>query len=135
MSILITESPAKAKKIQSFFSDNEKYYVKSSCGHIRDLYKEKTNEYGNPINFGIDVDNNFKAKYITLNDKKEVVKQLKQYSKNREVILAADEDREGEAIAWHLAKVLNVNVKKTKRIILDQKKSISLTKDQNIRSK
>ena len=117
MSILITESPAKAKKIQSFFSNEKEYCVKSSYGHIRDLYKKKTNEYGIPINFGIDVDNNFKAKYIILNDKKELVKQLKNYSKNKEVILASDDDREGEAIAWHLAKVLNVNIKKTKRII------------------
>ena len=68
MSILITESPAKAKKIQSFFSNEKEYCVKSSYGHIRDLYKKKTNEYGIPINFGIDVDNNFKAKYIILND-------------------------------------------------------------------
>ena len=83
MSILITESPAKAKKIQSFFSNEKEYCVKSSYGHIRDLYKKKTNEYGIPINFGIDVDNNFKAKYIILNDKKELVKQLKNYSKNK----------------------------------------------------
>uniref|UniRef100_A0A6C0F4G1 DNA topoisomerase n=1 Tax=viral metagenome TaxID=1070528 RepID=A0A6C0F4G1_9ZZZZ len=117
MSILITESPAKAKKIQGFFPNNRDYCVKSSCGHIRDLYKKKTTEYGIPINFGIDVENDFKAKYIILSDKKEVVKQLKQYSKDREVILAADDDREGEAIAWHVAKVLNVNVKKTKRIV------------------
>lgn len=117
MQLLITESPAKAKKIQGFFKGNKDVIVKSSCGHIRDLFKKKTNEYGIPINFGIDVDNNFKPKYVILNDKKEVVKQLKQFSKDREVILAADDDREGEAIAWHLAKVLNVNVKKTKRIV------------------
>ena len=117
MSIIITESPAKAKKIQGFLSDKENIYVKSSCGHIRELYKKKTKEYGIPIHFGIDVSNNFKAKYIILNDKRDVVNQLKKYSKDREVILAADDDREGEAIAWHLAVVLGLNVKTTKRIL------------------
>ena len=66
--LLITESPAKAKKIQGFLNDN--YKVLSSCGHIRDLEKKKTKVYGDPKGFGIDVDNDFKPKYVIMSDKK-----------------------------------------------------------------
>ena len=98
MYLLITESPAKAKKIQGFLSNQ--YTVKSSCGHIVDLEKKK---------LSIDVDNDFKPTYKVTSDKRDVVKQLKNYSKGKKVILAADDDREGEAIAWHCANVLKVN--------------------------
>ena len=89
--LLITESPTKAKKIQSFLP--KEYLVKSSCGHIRDLEKKKTKRYGNPGDFGIHVEKNFKPKYVVLSDKKDIVNQLKGYSKNRTVIFAADDDR------------------------------------------
>ena len=95
MYFLITESPAKAKKIQGFLQSN--YKVSSSCGHIVDLEKKK---------LSIDVDNNFTPTYKVMSDKRDIVKQLKSGSKGCEVILAADDDREGEAIAWHCANVL-----------------------------
>jgi DNA topoisomerase-1 len=113
--LLITESPAKAKKIQGFLNDN--YKVLSSCGHIRDLEKKKTKVYGDPKGFGIDVDNDFKPKYVIMSDKKDVVKKLKTGSVDREIIFAADDDREGEAIAWHTANVLKSSTKKDNRIV------------------
>ena len=115
MYLLITESPAKAKKIQGFL--NENYKVLSSCGHIRDLEKKKTKVYGDPKGFGIDVDNDFKPKYVIMSEKRDVVKNLKSGSIDREVIFAADDDREGEAIAWHTANVLKSSVKKNNRIV------------------
>jgi len=113
--LLITESPAKAKKIQGFLGSN--YKVLSSCGHIRDLEKKKTKKYGDPKGFGIDVENNFKPKYVVMSEKRDVVKNLKSGSVDREVIFAADDDREGEAIAWHTANVLKSSVKKDNRIV------------------
>jgi len=113
--LLITESPAKAKKIQGFLGSN--YKVLSSCGHIRDLEKKKTKQYGDPKGFGIDVENNFKPKYVVMSEKRDVVKNLKSASVDREVIFAADDDREGEAIAWHTANVLKSSVKKDNRIV------------------
>jgi len=104
--LLITESPAKAKKIQGFLSNN--YKVKSSCGHIIDLEKKK---------LSIDVDNDFKPTYKVMYDKKDVVKMLKQEAKGCNVIFAADDDREGEAIAWHTANTLNVDIHQNNRII------------------
>ena len=123
--LLITESPTKAKKIQSFLP--KEYLVKSSCGHIRDLEKKKTKRYGNPDDFGIDVEKNFKPKYVVLSDKKDIVNQLKGYSKNRTVIFAADDDREGEAIAWHTSKVLKSKLSDSNRIIFREitKKAIT----------
>ena len=115
MYLLITESPAKAKKIQGFL--NENYKVLSSCGHIRDLEKKKTKVYGDPKSFGIDVDNDFKPKYVIMSEKRDVVKNLKSGSIDREIIFAADDDREGEAIAWHTANVLKSPIKKDNRII------------------
>ena len=115
MYLLITESPAKAKKIQGFL--NGEYKVLSSCGHIRDLDKKKTKVYGDPKSFGIDVDNDFKPKYVIMSDKRDIVKKLKAGSVDREVIFAADDDREGEAIAWHTAQVLKSSIKKANRIV------------------
>ena len=106
MYLLITESPAKAKKIQGFLTNQ--YTVKSSCGHIVDLEKKK---------LSIDVDNDFKPTYKVTGDKRDVVKQLKSASKGKHVILAADDDREGEAIAWHCANVLKVNIQEKNRIV------------------
>jgi DNA topoisomerase-1 len=104
--LLITESPAKAKKIQGFLS--KEYKVKSSCGHITDLEKKK---------LSIDVDNNFRPTYKVTSDKKDVVKMLKENAQGKNVIFAADDDREGEAIAWHTALVLKTNLGKKNRII------------------
>ncbi len=115
MFLLITESPAKAKKIEGFLNDN--YIVRSSYGHIRDLDKKKTKVYGDPKSFGIDVENNFKPKYTNLKDKKDIIKNLKSASIDREVIFAADDDREGEAIAWHTAIILKSNLQKKNRIV------------------
>ena len=103
---LITESPAKAKKIQGFLS--KEYVVKSSCGHIVDLEKKK---------LSIDVDNDFRPTYKVMYDKRDVVKMLKDNSKGKNVIFAADDDREGEAIAWHTANVLKTNIDQNNRII------------------
>lgn len=106
MYLLITESPAKAKKIQGFLSNE--YAVKSSCGHITDLEKKK---------LSIDVENDFQPTYKVTTDKKDVVKMLQGNASGKNVIFAADDDREGEAIAWHTANVLNVNIEKKNRII------------------
>ena len=103
---LITESPAKAKKIQGFLSND--YVVKSSCGHIVDLEKKK---------LSIDVENNFQPTYKVMYDKRDVVKMLKENAKGKNVIFAADDDREGEAIAWHTANVLKTDIEQNNRII------------------
>lgn len=105
--LLIVESPAKAKTIEKFLGKDFK--VKSSFGHIRDLDKG---------NGAIDIANGFEPKYIISPEKKKTVKDLKEAAKNaNEVWLATDEDREGEAISWHLCNVLNLNPEKTKRIV------------------
>ena len=105
--LLIVESPAKAKTIEKILGSNFK--VVSSFGHIRDL--EKGDE-------GVDIKNNFKPNYIVTPDKLKVVKSLREEAKNaEEVWLATDEDREGEAISWHLCKVLGLDEHTTKRIV------------------
>ena len=105
--LLIVESPAKAKTIQKYLGKD--FEVKSSFGHIRDLDKG---------NKGVDIKNNFKPKYIVSPEKKKVVADLRKSVKNaNEVWLATDEDREGEAIAWHLCQVLKLNENETKRIV------------------
>ena len=105
--LLIVESPAKAKTIEKYLG--AKFKVKSSYGHVRDLEKK---------NLSVDVDNKFKPKYVVSPDKKKLVKELKDWVKKvDEVWLATDEDREGEAISWHLCKVLGLDEKNTKRIV------------------
>lgn len=104
--LLITESPAKAKKIQGFLSN--KYIVRASCGHICDLDKKQ---------LSIDVDNDFKPTYKPLKDKKDVIQELKRHAKGRTVILAADDDREGEAIAWHCSTILKLKKNENNRIV------------------
>jgi DNA topoisomerase-1 len=107
--LLIVESPAKAKTIEKYLGSD--FVVKSSMGHIRDLIKDSKDQKA------IDVDNKYKANYEISPDKFKVVKELREWVKKvDEVWLATDEDREGEAISWHLAEVLNLNVKTTKRI-------------------
>jgi len=105
--LVIVESPAKAKTIEKFLGSE--YKVVSSNGHIADL---PSNE------LGIDIENDYNPKYKITNDKKELVKKLKKELKGIDTVwLASDEDREGEAIAWHLAKNLNLNESNTKRIV------------------
>ncbi|MCR4912017.1 MAG: type I DNA topoisomerase [Bacilli bacterium] len=109
MKLVIVESPTKCNTIQRYLGDN--YIVKASLGHVRDL---ATSGKGG---LGVDVENNFTPTYIINKDKKGVVAELKEISKKAdEVILATDPDREGEAIAWHLATVLGLNVENNKRL-------------------
>ena len=107
--LLIVESPAKAKTIEKILGKD--FQVKSCFGHIRDLEK---------AGMGIDVENNFKPRYIVPDDKLKVVNELKKLSLNSEVWLATDEDREGEAISWHLCEVLGLDPKTTKRIVFHE---------------
>jgi DNA topoisomerase-1 len=94
--LIIVESPAKAKTIESYLGKN--YVVKSSIGHIRDLTKT------GPSGLGINVDDEFKASYGYITGKKKVVTELKKLALNaNKVYIATDPDREGEAIGWHLA--------------------------------
>jgi DNA topoisomerase-1 len=108
--LLIVESPAKAKTIEGILGKD--FEVKSCYGHIRDLEKN---------DMGIDIANNFTPKYIVSPDKTKVVSELKSLAKkSQEVWLASDEDREGESISWHLAEVLNLDPKTTKRIVFHE---------------
>ena len=108
--LVIVESPAKARTIEKFLGSD--FHVASSFGHIRDLAKK---------NLGIDIANKFKPHYVISEEKKKVVNELKKLTERaRSVWLASDEDREGEAIAWHLAEVLNLDREKTKRIVFHE---------------
>jgi DNA topoisomerase I len=108
--LVIVESPAKAKTITKFLGKD--FEVKSSYGHVRDLAKK---------NLGIDIDNDFKPQYEISPDKKKVVSDLKKMASEADTVwLASDEDREGEAIAWHLAEVLKLKSAKTKRIVFHE---------------
>jgi len=107
--LVIVESPAKAKTIEKFLGKD--YQVESSFGHIADLPSKE---------LGVNVDGDFMPKYIVSDDKKSVVKKLKTLAKKAETVwLASDEDREGEAIAWHLAEQLELDRKNTKRIVFN----------------
>lgn len=108
--LLIVESPAKAKTIEKYLGSD--FEVKSSYGHIRDLEKD---------DMGIDIKHNYSPRYIIPEDKQKVVKELKSVAKKAgEVWLATDEDREGEAISWHLCEVLGLDPVKTKRIVFHE---------------
>ena len=108
-SLVIVESPAKAKTIENFLGKG--YIVKSSIGHIRDMPKK---------DMGIDLENNFQPTYVVSNDKKKVVAELRKLAKNASTIyLATDEDREGEAIAWHLLESLKLPID-TPRIVFNE---------------
>ncbi len=108
--LVIVESPAKAKTIEGYLGKD--YKVASSMGHIRDLIKG---------NGAIDVENNFEPTYEVSPEKKDVIKNLKALAKDAEMVyLASDEDREGEAISWHLKEVLDLNDKKTRRIVFTE---------------
>ena len=108
--LVIVESPAKAKTIEKFLGKDFK--VESSFGHISDLPSKE---------LGVDVEGDFDPKYKVSTDKKAVVKKLKDLAKKAEMVwLASDEDREGEAIAWHLAEALKLDKEKTKRIVFHE---------------
>ena len=108
--LVIVESPAKAKTIEKFLGKD--FFVTSSMGHIRDLEKK---------DFGIDIQNNFTPKYEISSDKKKLVTELKKLVKESNAIwLASDEDREGEAISWHLMETLGLDPEKTKRIVFHE---------------
>ena len=117
--LVIVESPAKAKTIEKFLG--KEYKVMSSMGHIRDLSDK---------GLGIDFDNNYAPQYEVSADKKKIVSELKKAVKSADVIwLASDEDREGEAIAWHLVEELQLEKSKTKRIVFHE-----ITKDAILRA-
>ena len=108
--LVIVESPAKARTIEKFLGKG--FTVKSSFGHIRDLSKK---------NLGIDIKNGFTPDYLISDDKKKVVSELKSLAKSASTVwLASDEDREGEAIAWHLSEALELDQSKTKRIVFHE---------------
>ena len=108
--LVIVESPAKAKTIEKFLG--KEFKVESSFGHIADLPSKE---------LGVDVEGDFKPKYEVSKDKKPLVKKLRELAKKAETVwLASDEDREGEAIAWHLAETLKLDKAKTKRIVFHE---------------
>ncbi len=108
--LVIVESPAKAKTIERYLG--KKYKVKASMGHVRDLPKSQ---------MGVDVDEQYKPKYITIRGKGEILKELrKEAKKAKKIYLAADPDREGEAIAWHLAHALNVDENSECRVVFNE---------------
>ncbi|PIP54589.1 MAG: DNA topoisomerase I [Bacteroidetes bacterium CG23_combo_of_CG06-09_8_20_14_all_32_9] len=108
--LVIVESPAKAKTISKFIG--KEYLVKSSFGHIRDLSKKK---------LGVDIENNFKPNYEVPEDKVKIVSGLKKLAKSAKIVwLASDEDREGEAISWHLFEVLKLKESATRRIVFHE---------------
>ena len=108
--LIIVESPAKANTIKKFLGGNTK--VVASMGHIRDLPKSK---------LGVDVEHNFEPQYINIRGKGDLIKQLKKDAKDaKKVYLATDPDREGEAIAWHLSKILDVDPKKITRVTFNE---------------
>jgi len=108
--LVIVESPAKAKTIEGFLGNG--YVVKSSFGHVRDLVKNDK---------GIDISNDFEPNYEVSPEKVKVVDELKKLSKKATTVwLATDEDREGEAISWHLYETLGLNKANTKRIVFHE---------------
>ena len=112
--LVIVESPAKAKTIERYLG--KKYKVKASVGHVRDLPRSQ---------MAIDTENNYEPKYITIRGKGPVLQELKSAAKKvKKVFLAADPDREGEAIAWHLATALNIDIESDCRVVFNE-----ITKD------
>ena len=119
--LVIVESPSKSKTIEKYLGKD--YKVVSSKGHIRDLaIKGKDG-------LGVDVENNFEPTYVVSKDKKEVVKELKKDAKKAEkVFLATDPDREGEAISWHLAQELGLDINDDNRIVFNEITKSAVTK-------
>lgn len=108
--LVIVESPAKAKTIEGFLGKD--FIVKSSFGHIRDLSKKQ---------LGVDIEHDFQPRYEISADKQKLIKELKKLASDADMVwLASDEDREGEAISWHLKEALSLDDKKTKRIVFHE---------------
>ena len=100
-SLIIVESPAKTKTLKNFLGSN--YTVEASMGHVRDLPKSR---------LGVDIEHNFNPQYVSIPERRDVIKKLKEAAKKADVVyLASDPDREGEAIAWHLQEVLKLDDK------------------------
>ena len=117
--LVIVESPAKKKIIQGYLGSD--FIVESSIGHIRDLPKKG--------GMAIDIENGFTPNYVVSEDKKKVVSLLKTAAKSAKTVwLATDEDREGEAIAWHLIEALNLDASSTKRIVFHEITKKAITK-------
>jgi DNA topoisomerase-1 len=120
-SLIIVESPSKADKIQDFLGDS--YIVKASKGHIADLAK------GGKWGIGIDINNNFKPKYVMMEDKYELLNELLDLAKDAEIVyLGTDNDREGEGIAWHIQDRLSGIKAPIKRIVFNEIKKAALLK-------
>jgi len=116
--LVVVESPAKAKTINKYLGN--KYIVEASVGHIKDLGK---------FNLGIDIENNFEPKYITIRGKADIIKNLKILaSKANDVLIATDPDREGEAIAWHIAEEVKKTNQNIHRIIFNEITKSSIQK-------
>lgn len=112
--LVIVESPAKAKTIEKYLG--KKFKVVASMGHVRDLPRSQ---------MGVDTENDFDPRYITIRGKGPIVQDLKKHAKRaKHVYLASDPDREGEAIAWHLAHILNIDEKADSRVVFNE-----ITKD------
>ena len=104
--LVIVESPSKIKSVKKYLGTG--YNVMASKGHIRDLPKKE---------LGVDVENNFKPKYVNMSDKKELIKELKAAADESDMVyLATDPDREGEAISWHLAQILKLDMNAENRV-------------------
>ena len=114
MKLVIVESPKKAELISGFLKKHNltDYKVRASAGHVRDLRLHA---------FSIDVQDHFRPDYVITDDKKSLIRELKAEAKKAELVyLASDEDREGEAIAWHLSEALELNPEKTRRIVFHE---------------
>ena len=126
--MIIVESPAKAKTIQKFIGKD--FDVVSSKGHVRDLPQK---------DLGIDISKNFEPKYVVLDDKKSLISEIKKKADAADVVwLATDDDREGEAISWHLMQVTKIDPNKVKRIVFHEitksaiEKALSTPRDLNV---
>ncbi|NCA84386.1 MAG: type I DNA topoisomerase [Clostridia bacterium] len=116
--LVIVESPAKAKTIEKFLGKD--FTVKSSFGHVRDLSKKQ---------LGVDIEKGFKPDYVEAEDKKSIINELKKLAKSADIIwLATDEDREGEAISWHLFETLNLSTERTRRIVFHEITKTAITR-------
>ncbi|HOH12429.1 MAG TPA: toprim domain-containing protein, partial [Thermotogota bacterium] len=107
--LVIVESPSKAKTIEKYLGKD--YHVISSKGHIRDLP---------PDELGVDIEASFEPKFTLMRGKEKVVQQIKEEARNKPVLLASDMDREGEAIAWHLAQILSLSDQETNRVLFSE---------------
>ena len=108
--LLIVESPTKVKSIKKYLGGG--YEVMASMGHVRDLPKSK---------LGVDIDKDFKPQYVNMADKKDLIKSLKTAAANSDgVLLATDPDREGEAISWHLAQILALDLNEENRVAFNE---------------